>query len=85
MISSKLVRTPPLGLRLQLVRRRFHFERRSMDMHGVGLFPFLNIAGIAAISLTVLVDSRCRAIVNWIAFPLLLEGAMVLWYVSKAS
>ena len=54
-------------------------------MHGVGLFPFLNIAGIAAISLTVLVDSRCRAIVNWIAFPLLLEGAMVLWYVSKAS
>jgi hypothetical protein len=50
-----------------------------------GLFPILNVIGIAIISLTVLVDSRCRFIINWLAVPLLLEGAMVFWFISKAS
>jgi hypothetical protein len=54
-------------------------------MHWLSLFPILNAVGIAAISLTALVDSRCRFIVTWLAFPLLFEGAMVLWYIDKAS
>ena len=50
-----------------------------------GMIPILNVVGVAIISLTILGDSRSRVIINWLVFPLLFEGALVFWFINKAS
>jgi hypothetical protein len=56
-----------------------------MGMHLMAGWPVLNVLAVAILTTVALVDSRCRALVNWLLLPALLEGAVVLLYFSKVA
>jgi hypothetical protein len=55
-----------------------------MGMHLIAGWPVLNVLAVAILTTVVLVDSHCRALVNWLFLPALLEGAVVLlWLCAR--
>jgi hypothetical protein len=56
-----------------------------MGMHLISGWPVLNVFAVAILTTVALVDSRFRALVNWLLLPALLEGAVVLLYFSKVA
>jgi hypothetical protein len=51
--------------------------KEDPGMHVIAGWPMLSVLAVMTLSVATLADSRSRCIVNWIVFPVLLEGAIL--------
>jgi hypothetical protein len=59
--------------------------KEDPGMHVITSWPMLSVLAVMTLSLATLADSRSRCVVNWVVFPVLLEGAILHFFYMNLS